>query len=280
MTNSFTPSPAHVPNIWKWLQRAAVDWTIIAVCFWAAHWSIFESPNLLIGFLTLVPLMVIIGARQHALGILGHDGAHRLICRNRALNDVLTNFLVYWPLTTSLSGHRAFHFAHHRKVGTDEDPERIHTRDNTWRILNIPILGQWPVPIRPWKFVVFILGDFLGGAIPHIIMAKHLTRPRKGRDVVEQLLYLAAVFAVCLYFQAWWIPLLWFVTLGTVFWSIFRVRIWTEHIGTDGTHVLNPTPLQKFFLVPHNTWCHYEHHEHPNVPCWALHQFAIHRCRR
>jgi fatty acid desaturase len=69
--------------------RAVLDWAIIILCFRLAYWSLFETSSLILRIVTLIPLIVVIAARQHALGILGHDGAHRLICRNRVLNDLL-----------------------------------------------------------------------------------------------------------------------------------------------------------------------------------------------
>jgi fatty acid desaturase len=249
--------------------RAVWDWAIIILCFRLAYWSLFETSSLILRIVTLIPLIVVIAARQHALGILGHDGAHRLICRNRVLNDLLANILCEWPLMSNLSGYRVFHFEHHRKVGTPDDPELIH-KNNEWRILNIPVLGQWPVPIRPWKFALFIAGDFFGAALPHLLMAARLTRARARADMISQFSFLGFAIALSVWLNALWVPILWFVSLGTVFWTIFRIRIWTEHVGTPGTHVLRPTALQKFIFLPHNTWCHYEHHEHPYVPCWAL----------
>jgi fatty acid desaturase len=249
--------------------RAVLDWAIIILCFRLAYWSLFETSSLILRIVTLIPLIVVIAARQHALGILGHDGAHRLICRNRVLNDLLANILCEWPLMSNLSGYRVFHFEHHRKVGTPDDPELIH-KNNEWRILNIPVLGQWPVPIRLWKFALFIAGDFFGAALPHLLMAARLTRARARADMISQFSFLGFAIALSVWLNALWVPILWFVSLGTVFWTIFRIRIWTEHVGTPGTHVLRPTALQKFIFLPHNTWCHYEHHEHPYVPCWAL----------
>jgi Fatty acid desaturase len=102
----------------------------------------------------------------------GHPHEKRALAKHKvglqkrilAPGDLLANTLCEWPLMSNLSGYRAFHFEHHRKVGTPDDPELIH-KNNEWRILNIPVLGQWPVPIRPWKFALFIAGDFFGAAL-------------------------------------------------------------------------------------------------------------------
>ena len=77
-------------------------------------------------------------------------------------------------------------------------------------------------------------------------------------DVVCQLFFLGSAIALSLWLNAIWIPILWFVSPRDGF------------LGTQGTHVLRPTALRKFVFFPHNTCCHYEYHEHPYVPCWAL----------
>src|ERR1700688_1090593 len=100
-----------------WTCAAMRDWLIIAAALTATSvagwWPCY------------VLAWVVIGNRQLALHVLGHDGVHQLVCRNRFANDLLTNILSFWPLWTSLSAFRQFHFEHHRHVGTQQDPEVI-----------------------------------------------------------------------------------------------------------------------------------------------------------
>src|SRR5262245_53030327 len=46
-----------------------------------------------------LPLVIMwIGARQHALAILMHEGTHYLLFKNRRLNEVVAELFMGWPL--------------------------------------------------------------------------------------------------------------------------------------------------------------------------------------
>jgi fatty acid desaturase len=238
------------PVLWKWLWRVMLDWSIVLGCFilCGAFW--FAWP-------ICIPLLA---TRQHALGILGHDGAHRLACSNKFWNDVLTSLLCLGPLGIPLGGYRHFHFGHHRHVGTDKDPERIHKR----------LFPQWEPPLHYRTLTRQILVDLLGGGIPHIAMAIWLTRPRSLRDAWLCPLISLTFLAICWYSNTLWIPILWFGTQITAFWAVFRLRLWSEHAGTNSTYRIKADWWQRLLFLPHSTWYHWEHHYNPNIPCWSL----------
>src|SRR5579864_8955593 len=107
-------------SLFPWLFDAAFDWMVIAsalalIQLWPHIWTIAAG-------------MLLIGNRQHALAILGHDGTHYTISRNGAVNDFLTNLLCFWPLGLTVSGYRTLHYAHHKHTGTEHDPELGHKR--------------------------------------------------------------------------------------------------------------------------------------------------------
>jgi fatty acid desaturase len=162
---------------------------------------------------------VVIGARQHALAILGHDGAHRLACRNRFINDLLTCILCFWPIGAALGGYRRFHFGHHRLVGTSDDPELLH-KEHAW-------LGQWQTPLKPWRLALQLALDFCGGALPHFAMAAYLTRPASLRDGIGPAATIIGIVATAWWFNFLWIPALWFASLGSAFFVFFRLRLHT-----------------------------------------------------
>lgn len=240
------------PKVWPWLWRALLDWLVILVSFYA----FYRYPHPIVFIISLL----IIGTRQHALSILGHDGGHRLISRNRFINDALAGVLGLWPLGTPLDGYRRFHFMHHRNVGTPDDPELIHKK----------LIPQWKLPFRSLKVTSHLIMDFLGGAVPHVGLIIYLTQPVAFRDTLGPLIMNLSFILVCIYFETWWILALWYGAIFTSFWAVFRMRVWTEHVGTEATHIISATWWQKLIFLPHNTWCHHEHHENTAVPCWAL----------
>jgi len=76
-----------------------------------------------------LPVVVVwIGARQHALAILMHDGAHYLLFKNRRLNAVVSELFLAWPLFITMRAYRGGHFAHHRHVNTEKDHARPQYR--------------------------------------------------------------------------------------------------------------------------------------------------------
>src|ERR1700681_702950 len=89
-----------------WLRDAALDWAVILGALGLVH--VFSNP------VTWLLALLIIGNRQHALAILGHDGTHFTLSHDRRLNDFLTNLFAFWPMGLTASGYAALHFRHTR----------------------------------------------------------------------------------------------------------------------------------------------------------------------
>jgi fatty acid desaturase len=236
----------------NWLLQVLIDWSAIVLCFIIlTHYPTWW----------LFPICIfIIGTRQHAIAILGHEGAHRLICKNKIINDLLTNIFAFYPLGTSLEDYRDFHFKHHRTVGTDKDPE-----------LPLKKLGnQWEIPLS-FKHLLYSVMDLIGFGIIHIFLIINTVRPTTIVRAVPIIIF-DLITGLILYFSGLlWILTVWYTALITSFWFVFRLRTWTEHVGTNGTHILKrPSFLARLIFLPHNTWCHWLHHKNPNIPCWQL----------
>lgn len=243
-----------------WIRDAAFDWLVIAATLYAIN---------IIGFVLAWPIgILIIGARQHALALLGHDAAHRLAFKNRRFNDLIGNVLVAWPLFVVLGGYRPWHFEHHRRLGTADDPE-LHYR--AFR----PYEGRasWTKICR-----VFIF-DLLGfGAPDLIVFMKEIFPYRRPITFLGPVATWGVFAAITFYLAAPWVFFVWAASLLTGFWAVFRMRSWAEHIavpepwnlGKENTHRLSAGWLTRFLFFPHNTYCHYEHHKCPQVPYYNL----------
>jgi len=70
----------------------------------------------LVGFVVMV-----IGASQHQLGAIIHEGTHYVLFKNRKLNEFASDWLGGFPIYTSTQAYRLHHFAHHQFVN---DPDR------------------------------------------------------------------------------------------------------------------------------------------------------------
>ena len=68
-----------------------------------------------------VVAILLVGAGQHQLSGLAHEGVHHTLFRSRYLNDLASDLLTMFPLFSSTHHYRLQHLAHHQFVN---DPER------------------------------------------------------------------------------------------------------------------------------------------------------------
>jgi fatty acid desaturase len=250
-TMSATPMAGLAPA--RWLTAALADWVILmgAIAL-AIH---VDHP------VSYVVALFLVGNRQHALGILGHDGAHRLVCRHRGWNDLLTNVLCFWPLWVDLERYRPFHFGHHRHTGGAEDPELAFKQGGRhWYAL--PVSG-------PKLFACLVL-DLIGGGAREVLSLLTFIGPASLRGLVGPVLWWAVATGACLASDCWQALALWFGAMFTSHWALFRLRMWFEHVGTAGTHRVELRWWQKLLFSPHNVGYHWEHHHWPAVPFYRL----------
>ena len=239
----------------RWLIAVLIDWAIIIGAMWFAitggEWWMY-----------LIALFVV-GNRQHALSILGHDGAHYLITRNRILNDVLANVFAFWLLDANVGRYRMFHIEHHKYLGSGLDPE-LHAKKK-----QAPL---WDLPLTKKDMIVQFFKDLSGLQIrEQIAFLKLIGPPANKYDAVGHILFYGLVLWA-LYVYKILIPVLfiWFLAEATTFWAIFRLRMYSEHVGTPDAYRIKASWWAKLFFLPHNTWYHWEHHYNYNVPFFRL----------
>jgi fatty acid desaturase len=243
------------PEFRRWFLPVLTEWALAALILAAAaladSWWVWP------------PAVLLLGTRQHALSILGHDAAHFLASPRRRLNDRAAELLCFWPLMAGLTAYRRFHFRHHAFLGTPEDPEREHLRG--WS------RPHFDPPKSRRRFARYVLGDLVGLGLVEVYRAVKLVgRDATTRDRVGPVLWWLSAGGALVALGLWPVVLAWFAALGTSFWMCFRLRIWTEHCGTDGTHKVTASWPWRAFVCPRNTWCHAEHHANPGIPFWAL----------
>jgi fatty acid desaturase len=238
---------------WPWLRDAVLDWAVIAGTLGFVH--AFSNP------VTWLLALLVIGNRQHALAILGHDGTHFTLSHDRRLNDLLTNLLAFWPVGLTVSGYRSLHFRHHKHTGTEDDPELGHKRSRS---------PQWDLPAKPSRILKYAMIDVVGGSLPDYLIILRYSKPDKRSEYLPLLCFHAAAIALLALSGLWWAGLLWYAGLATTFMMSFRLRLWLEHQGTDDTLRLALTPWQGALLAPHKAWHHWEHHKYPAIPYHRL----------
>ncbi len=248
------------PSLFQWGIRTASDWAIAIIPMAVAGYAWNQ------GYWWCWPAFAVAvlcaGLAQHRLALMAHDGSHRQASRNKRLNDFLVGMFTLWPFANPVGGYRRFHFNHHRYLNTEGDPELHHKQKSS---------PAWDLPSGRQMIVRRFLEDI---SLQHVKELYHLSQnARPGTSKIDRLLptgWWLCAFSVIAYSGQWWILPVWFLATAIVFWPIFRLRIWTEHVGTHDVHRVHVPWYLRFWLVPHNTWYHYEHHHFPQVPCWNL----------
>lgn len=241
----FKITPAH---LFFWLFAITTDWLIILfTCIAALKLHRLEFYILAI---------LIIGNRQHAIGILGHDAAHRCVSRHRKLNDWLGNLFCFWPFFSSIEAYRRFHFEHHRFTGTPQDPEvdykkRFH--------------HDWILPATKKQFCFLILRDLSGLSFRELLKANSYLKPLSIRDGVGPTILVFTLIASLFISGHGEAFVLWQIALFSSMWAFFRMRMWIEHWGFQYTHRVTLSLWQRLLFAPHNTWYHWEHHKYPTI---------------
>jgi fatty acid desaturase len=93
--------------------------------------------------------IVFVGAGQHQLTGLAHEGAHHILFRNRWLNELASDWLCMFPMFSTTHHYRLQHLAHHQFVN---DPERDPD------VSQLQTSGHWlSFPIARVKFLLTLV---------------------------------------------------------------------------------------------------------------------------
>ncbi len=135
---------------WYYLLRA---YLYLAVVIGGAVWFVEYQAAEGLSFWWNVPVVflaiVLVGAGQHQLSALAHEGSHHILFRNRRLNELAGDWLTMFPLFSTLYHYRLQHHAHHQFVN---DPERDPD------VSQLQTSGHWlPFPLSKGEFVRTIL---------------------------------------------------------------------------------------------------------------------------
>ena len=260
--SALEPARALVATAGEWLSIAAA----IALC------TLIWHP------VSYVIAVIFIGARQHALIILGHDASHYRYLPTRWQNELFGNLFLMWPVFASVEGFRKFHSTHHQYTNLPNDGNRHiwYTHDAAGELE-----PDWVFPKTRVGLALVLLRRalFLTGMF-------WIVRGLVGSSFIPSPLWMVAariVFYVCVagtltIFGAWYGFLLyWIVPYCTWHIAIQYARIFCEHSAVESdeeeygiTRTTIPTLLESIFILPCNVGYHIEHHWYPSVPFYRL----------
>jgi fatty acid desaturase len=270
--SALEPKKALIATAEEWISMAAA----IALCVYLWHPMLY-----------LIAVMFI-GARQHALMVLGHDASHYRYLPKRWQNDLFANLFLMWPVFVSVEGFRQFHGTHHQFTNLERDGNR-----RLWRTHDAEgnLVPGWVYPKTWLGLALVLLRRALGFTglfwiIRGLVGAFVIPSPR-WMLAARLALYLLVAWALT-FFGAWWgFVYYWLVPFCT--WHIVTqyARLICEHsavVSDDEEYRLTrttiPTLLESIFILPRHIGYHIEHHWYPGVPFYRLPELHQHLMAR
>lgn len=263
----------------RFVADLAFSWALIAgaaaLAVGTGHW------------LAWVAAILVIATRQHALGVLMHDGTHFRAFASRPLNDAVCDLFCALPVGMLTSRYRHEHLQHHRTPNIGTDPYWADFgRDDTW---------HWPKPpaAAAWVFARDLLGlnSQRWGRVqwrwsPWI---NHFQRtdpqgppPPTRAERLRIYAFHAVVLGTLAATGAWLaFALLWLLPLMTLVPAMVRLRTIAEHLllpdrdEIEASRHTDGTWLERWSIAPYNINVHIAHHLFPAVPYYHLP--ALHR---
>lgn len=245
-------------------------WSCI-VALWVLC-AVYRNPNV------VIPAVVMIGAFQYHLNILGHDGIHYLLFSNRRINDSVCRWLLHAPQGVPLYLMRRNHFYHHRHLGDPNDSDaqyydlsRFTTRSRFALWLIAAPMGGMTLPIAK-KLIAFDMPRL------NSPRSDNTEKEPDARSHRRQWLAVgSAQFAIFLatylvsgellgYVKLWLVPLLTVMTGLNSLRSCLEHASWKDSPPEERLFSFHSNALERFFLAPFNMNYHAEHHLVPAIP--------------
>jgi fatty acid desaturase len=272
-TDRLTKTGVAIPEIRTELRRIANGRNAVTVTF--AHLQCFGLLVLVArvadrtGWWWLWVPMFFLQGRAHALlGILSHEGTHRLLFTSQKVNDFVGGWLIAPFAFSSQEGYRRSHMAHHRDpLGPNEPDKSLYsnypmTRARLRARLRRDATGESGLKI--------LRGIARGAKNP-------VARPAFFRMIGAQIILMVGLGLAV----GWWAwPLMWFLPYMTVWRVLNRLRAIAEHAGMANskderitTHHVHQSWLPRFWIAPYNTGWHVAHHVDAGIPWRNLPRF-------
>ena len=219
------------------------------------------------------PLTFVLMGRTFAQYLsLMHEAAHRLLFKDKRLNDFVGRWLLGYPSLTNVDGYRRVHAAHHRQeFGPDEPDIALY-------------IGY---PIAPASFRRKLTRDATGRTgvklLAQFFSSARSTDQKSRRTFWKIIATQLVLIAASILSGYWWLyPFFWLAPYLTTWRVINRLRSIAEHGGLkasadrrETTHTIRQRPVARFMVVPYRIGMHLAHHVDSGVPFRNLP--ALHR---
>ncbi len=226
-----------IDNLTNWLYVIRT-YLYLAVVLGGTVWFFESRESWGISWWWNVPValvaIVFVGAGQHQLSGLAHEGSHYILFRNRILNDLVSDLLCMFPLFASIYHYRLQHLAHHQFVNDpDRDPDVSQLRTSGhWlgfplpkRVFLVALVKQlWPLRLIRFVRVRAKYNATGTDSTPYLIKG---LKPSKVAVLVGVVYLLAMVGSLAALFctvDEWWplvaVPAALWLVVCFVFWKL------------------------------------------------------------
>lgn len=223
-----------------------------------------------------------IAAIQHRFSALAHDASHYAFFKNKWANELVSDYLLMFPIMGMTQRFRATHLGHHQYLNdpirdpdvvrlNHPDPQRFPTEPGAfvWRYV---VRALWPPNTWGYLFGQAKGANLSDGAVAPL---KTLYRFRLGRCMRGS--YWLSVLTLVTALHAWDVFLLfWVVPLLTVFPLLMQVREIVHHSNAPddgelgGSRIFRVHPLLSACVFPYGQDDHLTHHLFAMVPHYNM----------
>lgn len=133
----------------------------VAATIWSFHFVADQGLNWWWNIPAAIMAVLIMGACQHQLGGIIHEGTHYILFENRAMNELVSDWLGAFPLYTSTYAFRLHHLAHHQFVNDPKRDPNFSQAEDSGHWLDFPIAHidfLWAIvrQLNPVRLVSYI----------------------------------------------------------------------------------------------------------------------------
>jgi beta-carotene hydroxylase len=226
----------------------------------------------------LVVVLLWSAAQQglHLLGMVGHEGFHGNLHRNRLVSVHLGMLFSSMVVGYLVAGYYVTHWDHHLYTNTQDDPDvqACARFKSFWSRLLLSRLYLTKI-YRRNTFLLAFGRDFPGDRLPYGLRK---LRTFSRFNLVYQLIWIAVYASVGVLDPMAFVVAILAPHIGLV--GASGLRVYVEHAGTDAQVGRDARSFSSrlWTILFFGNNLHLEHHLYPNVPCYRLP--ALHRWLR
>jgi beta-carotene hydroxylase len=225
-----------------------------------------SSPWLMV--ILLLPLWLVAQQGIHLLGMVGHEGLHGNLHRNRLLSVHLGLFFSSMAISYLVTGYFVTHWHHHLYTNTEDDPDvEACSKFNTfWSRCFLSRMHLTKI-YRKSTYQLAFGREF---TTDHLPFGLRQLRTFARLNLLYQLFWIAAYALVGIVDVMWLFVAIIVPHLGAVVAS--GLRVYVEHAGTDAEPGREARSFSSrlWTILFFGNNLHLEHHLYPNVPCHRL----------